>query len=245
MRHLEITGEAGEVHVVQIPSGWSLDLLLEPGSDPAAATELLRGGVEAVVAVGGGIARLWARGGDGVTTAAATALGFTEERALHQLRRPLPVDEPWSLPVRPFVVGQDEDAWLEVNNRAFAWHPEQGGWTRDDLAARFTEPWFDPAGFLLHEDGGRLVGFCWTKEHRDEHPPMGEIYVIAVDPSAGRRGLGRQLTLAGLDHLHRRGLGVGMLYVDGGNEAGLALYDRLGFTIHHTDVAWTRDVAAA
>jgi mycothiol synthase len=67
--------------------------------------------------------------------------------------------------------------------------------------------------------------------------------VIAADPAAGRKGLGTALTLAGLDHLHRRGLGIGMLYVDGGNAQGLAMYDRLGFAVHHTDVAWTIEVA--
>ena len=243
MRHLEIAGDAGAAHLDRVTTGWAIDL--DGARDEAHAAELLRSAVAAIAEAGGGLARLWVRSGDPVVRAAAEAHGFGEERSLHQLRRPLPVDEPWSLEVRPFVVGQDEGAWLEVNNRAFDWHPEQGGWTREDLEERFAEPWFDAAGFLLHEEGGRLVGFCWTKEHRDVEPAMGEIYVIAVDPAAGVKGLGRPLTLAGLDHLHRRGLDVGMLYVDGANAAGLGLYERLGFAIDHTDVAWTCEVAAA
>jgi mycothiol synthase len=169
------------------------------------------------------------------------------ERQLHQLRRPLPADPPDAdFVVRAFRVGDDEDAWLAVNNRAFSWHPEQGGWTREDLQDRFAQPWFDPAGFLLHEDGDRLLGFCWTKVHRQAEPPLGEIYVIAADPAAGRPGLGRPLTLAGLDHLHRvDGMPVGMLYVDGGNEAGLHLYAKLGFEVHHTDTSYTTEVAGS
>jgi mycothiol synthase len=244
MRHLEIDRPAGRAHLERVTSGWSVDLDLGPQADAEAATYVLGAAADAVAAEGGGLLRLWVRAGDPITTAAGDALGLTMERELHQLRRPLPVDEPWDLAVRPFVVGQDEAAWLEVNNRAFAWHPEQGGWTIDDLQARIAEPWFDAAGFLLHEEAGRLLGFCWTKVHRDVEPNLGEIYVIATDPSAGGRGLGRSLTLAGLDHLHRAGLAVGMLYVDGTNEAGLRLYDKLGFTVDHTDRSYTIEVPA-
>ncbi|MFL6206305.1 MAG: mycothiol synthase [Acidimicrobiales bacterium] len=241
MRHLDLAGDDGSAHVDRVPTGWMVELVGVEGPD--AAIDRLHGAVVAVADVGGGLARLWVRHGDDATHAAAQALGLTEERSLHQLRRRLPVDLPWSLATRPFVVGQDERAWLEVNNRAFEWHPEQGGWTLDDLRERIAEPWFDPAGFLLHEEDGALLGFCWTKEHRDVEPPLGEIYVIAADPAAGRKGLGTALTLAGLDHLHRRGLDIGMLYVDGGNDKAMAMYDRLGFTVHHTDVAWTIEVA--
>jgi mycothiol synthase len=166
--------------------------------------------------------------------ARAEALGQRIVRQLHQLRRSLPLDETTTLVTRPFRPGEDDAAWLEVNNRAFAWHPDQGGWTQEVLDGRLAEPWFDPEGFLLHEVDGRLAGFCWTKVHADEDPPLGEIYVIAVDPDFGGRGLGRDLTIAGLDHLAGRGLTVGMLYVESTNEPALRLYEALGFTPHHT-----------
>ncbi len=243
MRRLEIAGPEGGAHLERVPTGWSV--YLDPQANAEAAAHVLAAAINAVAASGGGLVRHWVRGGDPVTTEASRTLGLVMERELHQLRRTLPVDEPWELPVRPFVVGQDEAAWLEVNNRAFAWHPEQGGWTLEDLQSRMGEPWFDVEGFLLYEQAGRLVGFCWTKEHRAIEPHLGEIFVIAADPAAGRRGLGRPLTLAGLDHLHRAGLDVGMLYVESTNEAGLRLYDKLGFTVHHTDRSYTIEVPAA
>lgn len=242
MRHLEIARPSGRAHLGRVPTGWSVDL--DPPADVDAATDVLAAALEAVADQGGGLVRHWVRAGDPVATAASEALGLAVERELHQLRRSLPVGEPWDLDVRSFVVGRDEAAWLDVNNRAFDRHPEQGAWTLDDLQARMAEPWFDPAGFLLHEEAGRLVGFCWTKAHRDVEPNLGEIYVIAVDPTAGRRGLGRPLTLAGLDHLSRDGFDLGMLYVDGTNEGGLHLYSRLGFTVHHTDCSYTTEIAA-
>ncbi len=91
---------------------------------------------------------------------------------------------------------------------------------------REAEPWFDPAGFLLHERDGKLAAFCWTKVHADVAPPMGEIYVIAVDPEFHGLGLGKALTVAGLENIAARGLTVGMLHVDAANTAAMGLYDQ-------------------
>lgn len=198
--------------------------------------------VTAVTAVAAGPVRVWAHGDHPGAAALARSLGFTRARALWQMRRPLtdPVAAP-RLPdgvtLRAFRPGHDEAAWLAVNARAFADHPEQGRWTETDLRERMAEPWFDPAGFLLAERMGRLVGFHWTKVHPGP-PPLGEVYVLGVDPDAHGRGLGTALALAGLEHLRRRGLKTAMLYVDESNVAAVALYRRLGFTRWSTDVLY-------
>lgn len=166
-------------------------------------------------------------------------------RALFQMRRPLPLEDDLraatrDIDVRPFQPGQDTEGFLLVNNRAFGWHPDQGNWTRANLTSRMAEPWFDPNGFLIHESSGAIDGFCWTKVHEasDEDPAMGEIFVIAADPATHGTGLGRALTIAGLDHLAGIGLTVGMLYVEHDNHRAVSLYERLGFSVHHTEAEY-------
>jgi len=210
------------------------------GADLSASD--LRDAVERV-RTAGDTARWWVHGTEPRHEDAAAAAGLAPVRRLLQMRCALPLDETTDVVTRPFRPGVDDEAWLDVNNRAFSWHPEQGGWTPDVLAGRMAEPWFDPDGFLLHEREGRLAGFCWTKVHADHDPPLGEIYVIAVDPDVHGRGLGRALTLAGLDHLASHGLRVGMLYVDATNDPANKLYANLGFALDHVVRAFVGDIA--
>ncbi len=224
---------------------WGLELVIDPHHRYEASTigpELITAALDVVRSEGGGHVHWWVFEPTPFHERLATQVGLHPGRILLQMRRPLPVDRPYTLATRSFVVGQDEQAWLEVNNRAFAGHPEQGGWTLETLLLREKEPWFDPQGFLLAEEDGVLLGSCWTKVHDAREPVLGEIYVIGVDPGAHGRGLGKALTLAGLDSLHRRGVGVGMLYVDAGNDAALGLYRNLGFTEHRRDRAFVGDV---
>jgi mycothiol synthase len=169
----------------------------------------------------------------------AAMAGFGLTRVLNQLRRPLPLwppDPPLDpIELRAFRPGtDDEQAWLDVNNRAFAWHPEQSNWTLDDLHERMVEPWFDPEGFLLHERDGRLAAFCWTKVHEEETPPAGEIFVIGIDPDFQGLGIGGPLAYAGFDWLTARGLTQALLYCEADNDAAMRIYERMGFRVATT-----------
>jgi mycothiol synthase len=182
----------------------------------------------------------------------AASLGLQRGRALLKMSRPLPLPSTvvpaGDVLVRPFEVGRDEAAWLEVNNAAFAWHGEQGGWDISTVRQREQEAWFRPEGFLLHERDGRLAAFCWTKlhpPHDADNPLVGEIYVIAVHPDFHGLGLGKALTVAGLNHLHAVGAEEGMLYVDAENTSAVRLYDRLGFEVSHTDQAYVRSTGGS
>jgi mycothiol synthase len=226
---------------------WELDVSRD-GLRASADYErrLLEVALAQVAAGGGGPVARWVDEADRVAAEACEALGMRADRELWQMRRALPLGEPPSITVRPFRPRLDDEAWLEVNNAAFAWHPDQAGWTLRDLHARMAEPWFDPAGFLLHEDDqGRLIGFCWTKVHTQEDPPVGEIFVIGVHPDAHGRGLGRELSLAGLDHLGRQGLRWAMLYVDATNAPAVALYRRHGFVVHRVQHRYVGHVPAS
>ena len=231
--------------------GWGLEAAVHP-AHRGWAEDIGRALLEAALAEArrrGGQVHYWVNQPTEGQDGDAESFGFRPDRELIQFRRPLPLDGTAragleDLALRPFRPGRDERAWLEVNNRAFADHPEQGGWDLEVLVEREAEPWFDPAGFLCLWEDDRLVGSCWTKCHLATDPPLGEIYVISVDPEHHHRGLGRALTVAGLDWLATRGMPFAMLYVDAANSAALGLYRSLGFTEDHRDRAYVFEVPA-
>lgn len=193
----------------------------------------------------------WAHGTLEPARATAAALGLVKVRELVQMRRSLrdlsePVI-PAELLVRTYAGTADDAELLRVNNAAFAYHPEQGGWSAAQLEERRNEPWFDPEGLFLafddssSDDAHRLLGFHWTKIHADQ-PGLGEVYVLGVDPSAQGRGLGKVLTSIGLASLAQRLSGstepTAMLYVESDNVAAVRTYERLGFTTYSVDTAY-------
>jgi mycothiol synthase len=269
--HLRHGGPAGERILLVRAGGEPAGIAhLDPDPDGGATGELAvhpahrgrglgRALTERALARPDGGVRLWAHGDLPAARALAASLGLVRVREVLQLRRPLTgalpdPDLPPGVRVRAFRPGLDDAAWLRLNARAFADHPEQGRWTERDLAERLAEDWFDPAGFLLAEDtggtedtentggaldaeaGGTLVAAHWTKVHATER--LGEVYVVAVDPDRAGHGLGTAITLAGLRRLQAAGLPEAMLYTEAGNAPALAVYRRLGFTRHRSDVVF-------
>lgn len=203
--------------------------------------------------------KAWSHGSHAAAEKLAEEFGFAPIRELLRMRLSSDSDAdtaasattarwPDGVAMRSFVPGQDEEAWLAVNAAAFAHHPEQGAMTLGDLHARMAESWFDPAGFLLAVDGNdQILGFHWTKVHpgANGHADLGEVYVVGVAPQAQGTGLGKALTIAGIEYLHRRGLEAIMLYVDADNTAAVALYRKLGFSRWDADVMYGRQTGHA
>ena len=204
--------------------------------------------------------QIWSHGHLDGARALAVRDGYSAVRELWVMRRSLRpadgslpgVDLPDGFRSRQFIVGQDEDAWLRVNARAFADHAEQGGMTRHDLDLRIAEPWFDASGFILIEDARgavpTLAASHWTKilpaADPAVSPTQGEVYVVGVDPAYQGLGLGRAVTVLGLAHLRERGVTEAMLYVEADNVAAVATYSRLGFTRFAVDVMYSRTIPA-
>ena len=226
---------------------WSIDVVVHPHHryDMAAiGPAMLDAAVGIVRSEGGGHVHWWVFEPSAIYFELAEKAGLQPGRELFQMRRPLPLEDELSARVdggftRGFSFDRDAVAWLDVNNRAFANHAEQGDWDLDTLVARTREPWFDADGFRISESDGRISGFCWTKMHPDG---IGEIYVIAADPDFAGHGLGSKLTIAGLAWLAEHGATTGMLYVDTSNDAAVAMYRKLGFTPAHRERAFVGDV---
>jgi mycothiol synthase len=237
--HLDLTDQV---------EGPSAEIVVAPKHRGKGIGDLL---VAKVKEFSGAKLRLWSHGDLPGAKNLAEKNGLKHSRTVIQMRRSLtdPIPEIDSnIPIRSFLPGIDNENWLKANNAAFQGHPEQSNWSIRDLEVRTKEDWFNPKGFLIAEIENELAGFCWTKVHgghshkhshdepEHDHDPIGEIYIMGVNPKFQGRGIGRAVTIAGLKHLRYEGIFSAMLYVDADNASAIKLYTSLGFK------EWGRDV---
>lgn len=224
------------------PGEWAVEVVTGDSDVAARLVEEVRDRLS-----GRGVHRLRWWTYDPLTEVLPPRLGFRSERRLLRMGRPLPGPDP-SFPVdvevRGFAPGEDEDAWLRVNNAAFAGHAENSNLDRQDLIGRMELDWFDPAGLRMAWWGTDLAGFCWTKRHGSTD---GEIYIIGTAPAYQGHGLGRALVLEGMRHLSGVGCSRVFLYTEGDNHRAVGLYESLGFeveVVHRSFIAQLNPGAA-
>lgn len=143
-----------------------------------------------------------------------------------------------------------ENSWVEANNQAFSWHPEQGGWDRDRLHRAMDAEWFDPQDVILLWDNDAavgvdkhpaLAGFHWTKWHgaaEDSAEAVGEVYVIGLASAYQGRGLSGHLLRLGIKQMVNKGATEVILYVEKDNESAVRVYEKSGFDIAENHVVY-------
>ena len=101
--------------------------------------------------------------------------------------------------VRPFVVGADEAEFLRVNNAAFDWHPEQGGWDVAQVKAARGRALVRPGGVPAGRRRGRTGCSASTgrrctarREHGTRTNRSVRCTCSGVDPAAWGRGSARR-----------------------------------------------------
>ncbi|MCT1517123.1 mycothiol synthase [Dietzia cercidiphylli] len=262
VRHLLVRGDEGEVagYAQLDGSGGeaTAEMVVAPGHRRrGVGSELVRAVFDLEPS-----AAVWAHGDLPAARALAGSAGLVRTRELLKMRRRAPAGSasPATRPAAGIETGTLAEAaseggtrwpgldareeFLRVNNAAFSWHPEQGGWTRAQLDERLAVEWVDPGAIFLAVDTTgpvpRLAGFHWTKTVSEPGSPVeGEVYVVAVDPSDQGRGLGGLLTSLGVAHLEGPvGAESVVLYVEGDNAAAIRTYEKLGFTVEHRDVTY-------
>ncbi len=247
--HRTVTDDSGRQRLEWVGHAFLRDIHTDPTGSLFVVPQARRAGagrrlLAACIEAAETSVRIWAPGDSVAARTLAASAHLVAARELLVMGRSLtaPILDP-QLPagvrIRAFRPGADDRAWLRVNARAFAHHPEQGRVTAEGLHATMVESWFDPQDFLVAEDqDGRMVGFHWLKQHSDTR---GEVYVLGVDPDASGRGLGKALLRAGLRHLRDDlGLAEVILYVEGDNVPAVNLYVLNGFDTLSRDVLYAQ-----
>ena len=153
----------------------------------------------------------WVRGATEVQQHLAEQCGWREQRRLQHLALNVTAGA-------PSICGGDRLA-----TRAFRPETDYGDLLRIHI--------------LVCEDAGQMTGFCWMKFHQSD-VRTGEIFLIAIDPARSHERIGQRLACTALTSMVEEGAERAELWCEADNQPALNLYDRLGFSVVATDVAY-------
>jgi len=133
-----------------------------------------------------------------------------------------------SIAIRPYVSGQDDALWIDIQNRALDEYPECTPDTLADFELHKQGPWFDATGMMIAELDGEAAGCAdaWIDRKMDEE--HGYFEGPFVLPERRRLGVGRALAAAVFESLRSRGkTRVQLWHRD--NPANVTFAEGLGF----------------
>lgn len=127
----------------------------------------------------------------------------------------------------------EEDKLTDIQNRSFAdawgFNPN----TQDEIAYRINVSSCSAEDIIMAYREDKPVGYCWTrllfKENPAEEKVKGEIHMLGVDPDFRKKGIGRNVLLAGLFHLKNKNVKIVELTTDGEDQTARRLYELVGF----------------
>ncbi|MFB7939858.1 GNAT family N-acetyltransferase [Streptomyces sp. NPDC056049] len=144
--------------------------------------------------------------------------------------------EPYDEGLRSQVLALSLRAWQPVFDRMRSAVPEfvygnfyPDGWEKrqtDDILALLDG---EPGTVDVAVDGDELLGWVCTRLHEEDR--MGEVYVLAVDPSHQRRGVASALMAHAAGRAERAGMAMMMVETGGdpGHAPSRATYEAAGY----------------
>ncbi len=152
--------------------------------------------------------------------------------------------------IRPFDPGRDLSALADLIEIGFAESLDRSGrrmvrglrtlgrfgWLGGLLSKILLPPAANPQGFVWEEEG-RVLGNA-SLLPVNEFPHRWVMANVAVIPEEQRRGIGRSLVNASIEHAQAQGAHEIVLQVDQANQAARKLYESLGFTSSPSRTTW-------
>jgi mycothiol synthase len=138
----------------------------------------------------------------------------------------------------------EEDKLVHIQNRSFAdtWGFKPN--TLEEIVYRIALPNCSPEDVIFACDAETVIGYCWARIYSGERKEAGErrgsIQMLGVVPANRGKGIGKEVLMAGLSYLRRRGARAVDLTVDAENKAALALYRSAGFHVRMRSLWYER-----